>query len=200
MKSNISIPIKDTLKLQPPGAGLPFYESFIAKLIARWVWPFLSTSDVLKRFKQEADMILSLTVAIPSDQAARPVLIRRFIGIEDSSRYWSVFMVLDHLRIVDEKIAQCIEDLSNDRPYDQEVRIQDVKPHEGVGSETVAAFIKVAASFEESILKLGDLKQSRSHLHPWFGLLNAQGWLCLASFHHRIHRRQIERINNILSS
>lgn len=45
------------------------------------------------------------------DHGAIPVLIDRVVGIEDSSRYWSVFMVLDHLRIVDEGMTQIIQAL-----------------------------------------------------------------------------------------
>jgi hypothetical protein len=56
------------------------------------------------------------------------VLINRIARIEDSSRYWSVFMVLDHLRIVDEGITRIVEELTNDRPFAREVRIQDAKP------------------------------------------------------------------------
>jgi hypothetical protein len=53
------------------------------------------------------------------------VLIDRVVGLEDSSRYWTVFMVLDHLRIVDEGISQIIKTLTDDRLFGQEIRIQD---------------------------------------------------------------------------
>ena len=188
------------INLQPPGAGLPFHEQAVAKIIARLLWPLETQNKALERFNREADIILELVGSIPSEQARMPVLIKRFIGIEDSSRNWSVFMVLDHLRIVDESTAQIIKAISIDRPYTKEIRIQDVKPNINADSASAEAFANTVASFEKTIRQLGTLNQNLSHAHPWFGLLNAHGWLCLAGFHHRIHRRQIERIKKLLSA
>jgi hypothetical protein len=42
--------------------------------------------------------------------------------------------------------------------------------------------------------KLRQLRTRATHVHPWFGPLDAQGWHCLAAMHHTIHRRQVERI------
>ena len=187
------------INLQPPGAGLPFHEQAVAKMIARLIWPFETQTKAMERFKREADMILELVGSIPSEQAGIPVLIKRFIGIEDSSRHWSIFMVLDHLRIVDECIAQIIKAINNDHPYGKEIRIQDVKPNINANSASVGAFANTVASFGKTIHQLGTLNRNLSHPHPWFGLLNAHGWLCLAGFHHRIHRRQIERIKTLLN-
>ena len=79
-------------------------------------------------FKFEARKIVALVGSVSAAQAAVPVLIDRVVGLEDSSRYWSVFMVLDHLRIVDEGIPQIFKTLTDDRLFGQEIRMQDLKP------------------------------------------------------------------------
>lgn len=68
-------------------------------------------------FKFEARKIVALAGRASAAQATVPVLIDRVVGIEDSSRYWSVFIVLDHLWIVDEGITQIIETLTDDRLF-----------------------------------------------------------------------------------
>jgi len=151
----------------------------------------------MQRFKIEAEKIVSLARSVSATQGTVPVLIDRIAGIEDSSRYWSVFMVLDHLRIVNEGITQIIEDLSHDRPFAQEVRIQDVKPHVASGPDTVARFMKSVTNYEATIDRLGTLGHRVRHPHPWFGPMTAHDWHCLAGIHHWVHRRQIERITQI---
>jgi hypothetical protein len=70
------------------------------------------------------------------------VLIDRVVGLEDSSRYWTLFMVLDHLRIVDEGISQIIKTLTDDRLFGQEIRIQDLKPCLQSDSDMINRFLK----------------------------------------------------------
>jgi hypothetical protein len=187
------------VKLQPPGAGLPAIEVAISRMSARIMWPLTSQEAAMQRFKREAAKILSLARSIPADQGIVPVLIRRITGIEDSSRYWSVFMVLDHLRIVDEGIAQIVETLSHDRPFPRGVRIENVKPRIGAGPEAIDGFIKAVANYEATVTRIGKLSSHRlRHPHPWFFPMTAHEWHCLAGFHHWIHRRQIERIMRLL--
>jgi hypothetical protein len=148
----------------------------------------------LRWFKFEARKIVALAGRASAAQAKVPVLIDRVVGIEDSSRYWSVFMVLDHLRIVDEGIAQIVETLTEDRLFGQEVRIQDVKPSPRSGSETIDRFLNEVEGYESIVTCLGILGRRVCHPHPWFGHMTADDWHCLAAIHHWVHRRQLERI------
>lgn len=184
--------------LQPPGAGLPTFESAWLRFGFRFACAVLSQIQALQLFKREAEKILSLARTVSAERGTVPVLIDRITGIEDSSRYWSLFMVLDHLRIVDEGITQIVEDLSHDRPFAQEVRIQDVKPHPDSGPDTVGRFINAVAAYEATIKRLGKFEHRVRHAHPWFGPMTAHDWHCLAGIHHMVHRRQIERIKEAL--
>lgn len=186
------------VKLQPPGTGLPGLELAFARVHARITWPLTSQAAALRRFKCEADTILSLARRVPAQQGRVRVLIDRILGIEDSSRYWSVFMVLDHLRIVDTGIAEILEALSHDRPYPTEIRIQDVKPRVDAGPEAIEDFIKAVAEYGATVHRIGKLRGRLRHAHPWFGPMTAHDWHCLAAGHHWIHRRQLERIQRRL--
>jgi hypothetical protein len=148
----------------------------------------------LRWFKFEAEKLVALAGSVSAEQGTLPVLIDRVVGIEDSSRYWSVFMVLDHLRIVDEGISQIVETMTDDRLFGQEVRIQDVKPSPQSGPETIGRFLKAVDVYGSTIARLGTLGGRVRHPHPWFGPMTAHDWHCLAAIHHWVHRRQLERI------
>ncbi len=180
--------------LQPPGAGLPFLE--IAWLKPAFKLKCLSVSDEAASalFREETRKILRLVETTPITRAGTPVLIKRVTGIEDSSRNWSVYMVLDHLRIVDDGIARLLEALTRGQIPGHVTRIQDVKPSLDAGPETIGAFSDAVENYEATVRRLGTLGRSARHAHPWFGPLTAHEWHCLAGIHHRAHRQQIERI------
>jgi hypothetical protein len=182
------------VSLEPPGAGLPAHELAWLRPGFRFICAVLPQGAALGLFKSEGERVLSLAQTVSTEQGSVPVLIDRVIGIEDSSRCWSVFMVLDHLRIVNEGIASIVEALTQDRPLVQEVRIQDVKPSPASGPETIDRFVAAVAHYEAAAVRLGKLSRRMRHAHPWFGPMTAHDWHCLAAIHSWVHRRQIERI------
>lgn len=184
--------------LESPGAGLPAFELTWLRLLFRLACRLISKSLGLRWFHFETRKILALANRVSAAQGSVPVLIKRIAGIEDSSRYWSVFMVLDHLRIVDEGITLIVTTLTGNRLFPQEVRIQDVKPNPASGHETIDRFLKTADGYESTVISLGTLGQTLRHPHPWFGPMTAHDWHCLAAIHHWVHRRQLERIVGML--
>ncbi len=180
--------------LQPPGAGLPAFEQAWLRIFFRVACSMISRNIGLRWFKFESEKILALARRVPEGTGAIPMLIGRIVGIEDSSRNWSAYMVLNHLRIVNEGIAQIVESLTKDRAFAQEVRIQDVKPSPDSGPETVERFIRAVSSYESVVTRLGTLGRQLRHAHPWFGPMTAHDWHCLAAIHSWVHRRQITRV------
>ena len=181
-------------QLDAPGAGLPTSELIWLKIMFRVACHLISKSTGLRWFQSEAQKIQAVASQVSVSHAIVPVLIDRIVGIEDSSRYWSVFMVLDHVRIVDEGITQIITTLTNERRFQQEIRIQDVKPRPESGPETIDQFCRAVANYGSTIDQLGMLGRTLCHAHPWFGPMTAHDWHCLAAIHHWVHRRQLERI------
>ncbi len=188
-----------SVTLQAPGAGLPAFELTWLRPAFRLICALTSQERALQNFKLEAQKILALTRGLSSEEASTRVLIKRIPGIEDNSRFWSVFMVLDHLRIVDGEITEIVSALTQGSGYDIEVRIRDVKPSPEASPEIVQKFLAWVDTDESTVDRLGELGRCARHPHPWFGAMTAHDWHCLAGVHHRVHRRQIERIVSALT-
>jgi hypothetical protein len=127
-------------------------------------------------------------------------LIKRLRGLEDSSRFWSVLMVLDHLSIVNESVRGTVMLLGRGTSPSGTVSTADVKPDPAVGPEVIAAFANSCEKLMGTFGRIADLRTEAEHAHPWFGPLDASGWHALAAFHMRLHRSQVERIIGAISS
>lgn len=186
--------MKEEVKLEAPGAGLPGFEAKVAKLVFPLLAKLRSPAVFRRLFEDEARTILQLVDRISDAQGGKRVLIDRVRGIEDSRRHWSVFMTLEHLAMVHLGIVGVIKSLGAGSKPGREVRIEDVKPDPKTGPEAVEHFQKSL----ELVRKVGEGMKSRSktpgHEHPWFGVLSARQWYALVCVHMKIHRRQIEAI------
>ena len=181
-------------KLDAPGAGLPAIELFFAKLmfrVQRWRND-RSAWDAL--FEAECAEIIRLVGEVDDETAGRRILVDRIRGLEDSSRFWSVYMVLDHLNIVNKTMLGAIVSLTKGSVPDGKASTADVKPATDSDSSTVETFEKECSRFRRLLDKTENLKTAVRYAHPWFGPLDAAGWHALAAFHMRLHRKQIEMI------
>jgi hypothetical protein len=149
---------------------------------------------VVGSFAAHAEAAAVEVEGLPEEAARRRVLIARQPGIEDSTRFWSPFMVLEHMAIVAEGVAGIVLALEKGRDPGVEVRIQDVKPGPETGPEAVERLRRATARYGRLVGRLGDLRGPATHPHPWFGPLNARQWLCLAAVHNALHRRQLRAI------
>lgn len=144
-------------------------------------------------FAAERDLMLRLVESVPASARQQRVLIKRLAGMEDSSRYWSLLMVADHLRIVNEQITSVITLLKAGRVPTRVASTAAVKPSPGV-TEGVMAEFESACHHLEAVASRDGLKTKARYAHPWFGPLTAAGWHFMAAFHMRLHRRQMEAI------
>src|SRR5262249_46178151 len=103
-------------KLAAPGAGLPFPEWAIARYV---LFPLLcmttSKSKAIESFARESQRILSKAKQLSPEQLGDRRLIPRPRGLEDSSRYWSVAMVLQHLVVVGNLIRKTATAIASGR-------------------------------------------------------------------------------------
>ncbi len=180
--------------LAPPGAGLPWLELQIARIRFSLLQRGGSRRSFDDRFAHERARIRTLLGGCNAVVGARRVLIPRLPGLEDSSRFWSVWMTLDHLRIVHEAVARVIKALVREVTPPGAASTAAVKPSAGVGPEVVAAFEASCDRLASVIAAAPKLDTRARYPHPWFGPLDAAGWHALAGMHMRIHRVQIERI------
>lgn len=181
-------------QLAPPGAGLPFPENLIARLLLGVKRSTGSPQSFTAKFVAERQLIRTL-ISNKSDVAlSTRVLIARPKGLEDSSRYWSVWMTLDHLRIVHHAFVGVLESLSNEQIPEGEASTAVVKPGQQVSAKVMTEYEESCDALLTTIGRIRNFKTRTRFPHPWFGPMDAHGWLALSGGHMAIHRTQIERI------
>lgn len=182
--------------LAPPGAGLPAVQAFFLRHLLFPAYCLTTSWDKAQAsFGAEGRKVLSLAASLPADQLQQRVLVRAPMGVEDSSRYWSAAMVLEHLIEVGSRIAVGVVELTHGSPVTVRADIADVKPKGGQGREVIEDYRQFLADYAQMLTEdIGDRKSRARHPHPWFGQLNAHQWTCLGAIHQSIHRKQLERI------
>jgi hypothetical protein len=181
-------------RLAPPGAGIPAVERLVGGAIFafnRWRG---TREEFSARFDQERGVIAGLYRGRDERDLKERVLIPRLRGLEDSSRYWSVWMTLDHLRIVNEEITRVIGDLTKGRVPEGVASTAAVKPSADVGPGVVRAYEESCDRLVAMVASCPNLRTTLRYAHPWFGPLDGVGWHAMAGMHMGIHRAQIERI------
>jgi hypothetical protein len=184
----------DKPHLAPPGAGLPRIELLVAKAVfavRRWT---ATPASCTAQFERERRAIADLYAGRDEETLSRQVLIPRLRGLEDSSRFWSVYMTLEHLRIVNVAITEVIGALVRGHTPPEQSSTAAVKPAEDIGAEVVAAYESSCDALLTRVASQPVLKTKARYAHPWFGALDAAGWYAIAAVHMGIHRAQIELI------
>lgn len=181
-------------KLDVPGAGLPWPELMAARMIFHWSRSRATKESAQALFKAEQEAITQHARECGAEKGKRRVLIKRLRGMEDSSRHWSVYMTLDHLRIVNFACLEGILSLSRGQVPARVASTAAVKPSPEVGEEIVEQFEQGCELFLKTVEGISNLKTSVRYAHPWFGPLDAAGWHFMAGFHMRLHRKQTEAI------
>ncbi|MEI6535056.1 MAG: DinB family protein [Verrucomicrobiaceae bacterium] len=181
-------------QLAPPGAGLPKIELFVGRLMLRFSCRTGNRESFNARFQQEREKIRVLLESCDAKIAAKRVLIKRCRGLEDSSRNWSVWMTLDHLRIVNHAISRTISALTQGVVPPGAASTAAVKPSPAVTATVVADYEASCDDLTATVASASDLKSKVRFPHPWFGPLDAFAWHALSGAHMGIHRVQIEKI------
>ena len=184
----------ETPQLAPPGAGLPFPENLIARVLLGLKRATGNPRSFTDRFIAERALIRGLVAGKEDAVLSKRVLIARPPGLEDGSRYWSVWMTLDHLRIVHHAFIGVLESLAAGRVPEGEANTAAVKPDEQVTGAVVAEYEASCDALLATIGLIRDFKTQAKFPHPWFGPMDAHGWLALSGGHMGIHRVQIGRI------
>lgn len=191
----MNTPIRpDEPHLQPPGAGLPWLELWIARWRFRRWRRGRSVAELVGHFDREERLLLDLVRPLSAEQAARRVLISRLRGLEDSSRYWSAWMTLDHLRIVNSGVARVVGVLGKGKSLPGQSNTADVKPDPGADATVVSGFQRAGEDLRNLPNRVSQWEGPARFAHSWFGPLDALGWLAMAATHMSLHRVQMERI------
>lgn len=182
------------IPLAAPGAGLPLPELLAARLMFSWHRWRMSRAAAAADIRAERDALRALVAPLDPERGGHQVLIPRLRGMEDSSRYWSAYMTLEHIRIVNQATAGVIAQLLHGRTPGRTASTADVKPAPGIGPEVVLAMEESCAALVRVADGAATLRTKARYAHPWFGPLDAAGWHVLTGFHMRLHRKQVESI------
>ncbi len=188
-------------KLAPPGAGIPWP----LKLILRYFMkPFVASRTPWevseKRFVRINQKILSEIEGLTEEQLSKKILVPPMRGLEDSSRFWSIKMVIEHLVIVSSQMIKIIPLLSNGQVPNGKADTATVKPFgQMTVNETMNLFKKLTTrDFENLVSNISNKKSQTTFTHPWFGPMTAQEWYWLLPGHHALHLKQIKAIKKSL--
>ncbi len=183
-------------KLHPPGAGLPFFSRLAVRWFGRRMLRGKFTWDTAPA-SVEATALRMLAATARSDDETfhRPVLVPPMRGLEDSSRYWSPAMVLEHLVITAPGFLHFILALSRGESSDKVIDTATVKPQGTTGREVEAKFRELHSGVAERIVsEAGPHRRTPTHRHPWFGDLGASDWSALFALHLQLHEKQLMAI------
>lgn len=184
-------------QLAPPGAGVPFWESLFYRAV---VGPFLAGREdpalSRKRFVKLHEKIQLTYLSIPEKHRATLVLVPSQKGLENSSRYWSAAMILEHVVIVGRGMQVFITELSHGRLPTGEAKTADVKP---LGTESSEVSYQAFEDFRLHLIPsldrgVKDWHSPTTWKHPWFGQLTARKWFWVLGMHGGIHLKQMKAI------
>lgn len=196
MSATTTISTAEPPRLAPPGAGLPFPESWLVRLLGRFALRRRYTwESALDDIEATAERLIARFSALSPEAQATPVLVDRLRMLEDSSRYWSPAMVLEHLNVTGSLMLMLALRLSHGKTSAEKVSTAAVKPTGRPPEEVLGAFAKLHRGTRERLRDgAGPQREGPAHEHPWFGRLHATDWLRLMAAHMRLHERQLEAI------
>jgi hypothetical protein len=186
-------------KLAPPGAGLPFLQRIAVRLL---VGPLISRMVPLEKTKKQYENLINRIIEqverVPLEQRSKRILVKPLPGLEDSSRYWSINGVLEHLLIVNRRMEQVILDLTAGKKPEGKANTANVKPshfeHDYL-SEFKSHCPTLIKRIDDEILKRGtSIHSGTTFEHPWFGPMTARQWRWTLASHQGVHYTQIKEI------
>jgi hypothetical protein len=188
-------------KLAAPGAGVPFPQKVMMRFIVK---PFIASrtpwEKAEKNFHRINEKILAAIEGLNETQLSTRVLVPPQIGLEDSSRYWSIKMALEHLVIVSTQMMMLIPALTRGVIPPGKADTGAVKPHVDVKLQDALTQYKklITQDFDQLNAAIADRNSKTKFYHPWFGQMTAQHWYWLLGQHHAIHLKQIREIKKRL--
>lgn len=183
--------IEKKYNLQAPGSGLPKFENlFIKTTLVPFSRFFLGWKSAKVWLDYELKSIENMLKDLSEEDLNERVLINHILGIEDDTRDWSIALVIEHLIIVNTGIISVIKTLSEEKSFDDPIRIEAVKP----GNKTVSfnELKQIMQEFEAFVPQNKNSKMTKAH--PWFIQFNNQEWNTFLAIHTWVHKRQIKEI------
>lgn len=191
-------PLPPPIPLDKPGAGVPWLERAYLRYYMK---PFVAARSDWDKNWENFDYINTRLFekihGLTPAQLEQQILVPRLSGLENSSRYWSIAMTLEHLIIVGEKQKTLITALSQGITPPGRGDTATVKPKGGKpGDQQLAEYRAFIATLRPTLdpLKAAALKSRTRFPHPWMDKINARQWQWLYPAHTHVHYQQIKEI------
>lgn len=199
MQTEVQTDARIEAKLGRPGAGLTWLGSLYMRFyLGPRVAAKADWDTETARFHDTTHAILRIVEKLDNEQLQTRVLVPRLRGIEDSSRYWSAAMTLEHVMIVGMGLRDIIIRLSNDQIPPGRVDTARVKPQGKLPAQTVLDNYKNFAITLipqiETAVPAAKRDGTITYDHPWFGAFTLRQWHWMLAEHNEIHLRQLEEI------
>lgn len=182
-----------------PGAG----PGFATQLLLRfYVGPRIAAKagwqENVRRFNDTSSEMQRLAERMDNGQLQKRVLVPRQRGLEDSSRYWSAAMTLEHVMTVGMGMRDIIIRLSQGQTPPGKVDTARVKPQGRLPAQVVLdnykQFAAVLMPQIDAAVPADKRDNPATYVHPWFGAFNLRQWHWLLAEHNAIHLRQLREI------
>ena len=183
--------------LGKPGAGVGLLQQLVMKF---YIGPFVAAKsdwdEDSQKFYHSSKKILTMIEGLDDAALSQKVLVPPQRGLEDSSRYWSAAMTLEHIMIVGMGLRDIIIRLSQGKVPPGSVDTARVKPP---GQTPPQAVVQNYKTFVGTVLDQIDKGvQNRdskvTYMHPWFGNFTVRQWHWLLATHNDIHLQQLRAI------
>lgn len=180
-------------KVGASGAGIPWTHRLINRAVLRPFVEWRTTWDEAEaKFRTNDTAVRMALAGLSPAQLEQRVKVPKLVGLEEGSRFWSVAMTCRHLEVVGAKMLEIITGLSRGEVITERVDFEGVKAVD-VPAGAVDAYFRFADG-ALTTLKAVDRGARGTVPHPWFGELDAKGWLWLAGVHTWAHARQVRAI------
>ena len=197
MENEVEFIIEKDQSLDKPGAGLPWHQEKFIQYFVVPVMPMVLNWDRGLRFlqKQVAE-ILELVKDLNEETLSKQVLVPPMFALEDSSRFWSINMVIEHIVMVNLGTYEIVDMLSQEKGIERELGTAKVKPFKNTNhTKSLIVFEKAYSR----MIKKNSKKVSRmTKSHPWFGPFNNTTWHAFIGVHNKVHKKQIQKILELI--
>lgn len=157
-----------------------------------------SFSRNTRRFETQASRLVRTINDCDYDLLGRQPKIPRLMGMRDASRTWTAFMVVEHLRLHTDFLYRAMQALLIGNEMRATVPDFRYLVPEDVGADCIDTFqdsVWQYIGFANNLVESKRFKEPTGSVsHPFYGRLNLKRLHAMASFHCKIHRRQIQKI------
>jgi len=197
MGNETSYMIEKDERLDKPGAGIPWHHKQFTKYIVVPLLPMvLNWERGLAFFQKQVSEILALVEDLDEQTLAKQVLIPPMIFLEDSSRFYSINMVLEHLVMVNFGTLEIMNFLAEEKEVERVLGTEKVKPVKNINH--IKNLVVFEKAYTRMIKKSPKKRSLTTKEHPWFGHFNNTHWHAFIGMHNKVHKKQIQKILELM--